>query len=117
MPSCHIAYHFDKNATYIVAGGLGGLGRSIARWMVGRGAQCLVLLSRAGARTEPARALLRELKEKGVIVSAPVCDVSCWQSLDVVLAECQQTMPPIKGCIQGAMALKVTIEFDLLYFC
>ncbi|KAL3469693.1 KR-domain-containing protein [Aspergillus californicus] len=43
------AYTFAANACYLTAGGLGGLGRCIARWMVRRGACHLILLSRQSA--------------------------------------------------------------------
>jgi hypothetical protein len=38
----------DPNATYLVTGGLGGLGLRVARWLVGRGARHLVLVGRRG---------------------------------------------------------------------
>ena len=36
---------FDANAAYLIADGLGGLGRSISRWLVERGARNIVLFS------------------------------------------------------------------------
>ena len=81
--------------------------------MVDRGAKNLILLSRAGPRTEPAIALLEELKHKDVNVVVPACDVSNVQALASVLRECQISKPPIKGCIQGSMALKVS-NFTIL---
>jgi KR domain/Phosphopantetheine attachment site len=102
-------YNFNSNATYLIAGGLGGLGRSIARWMAERKAKNLILLSRSGIQHEAARILLDELKAKGVNVAAPPCDVSDLQALSFTLAECSKTMPPIKGCIQASMVLKVRL--------
>lgn len=37
--------------SYIITGGLGGFGLELARWLVLRGAQRLVLTSRSGVRT------------------------------------------------------------------
>ena len=37
-----------SSATYVIVGGTGGLGRSIARWMTMKGARYIVLLSRSG---------------------------------------------------------------------
>ena len=101
------SYFFDENATYLIAGGLGGLGRSIARWMVSRGARYLILLSRFGPRNEAAYTLLEELRTRGVQVEVPACDVAVAESLLTALSECAKTMPAIKGCIQGSMVLKV----------
>ena len=38
-----------SDATYVLIGGTGGLGRSMATWMIGKGAKNIVLLSRSGA--------------------------------------------------------------------
>jgi NADPH:quinone reductase-like Zn-dependent oxidoreductase len=107
VPDSRPTYYFDANATYVIAGGLGGLGRSMARWMVRRGAKSLILLSRSGASTESAQGLVSELKAMGCNVATPQCDISKEQELQAVLSECTRFMPPIKGCIQGAMVLKV----------
>lgn len=39
VPSRKPKYSFDPSASYAISGGLGGLGRSIARWMASRGAR------------------------------------------------------------------------------
>lgn len=107
MPTKKPSWYFDQNATYVVSGGLGGLGRSIARWMMSRGAKHLLLLSRSGTKDEAATALLDELKENGVNAAAPPCDISDEAALVSVLAKYAQAFPPVKGCIQGSMVLKV----------
>lgn len=107
LPSTHPAYYFDQNATYVITGGFGGIGRSITRWMVDRKARHMLLLSRSGAKTEAALELLDEMKMKGVNIVAPACDISDEQALLSVLKTCSRDMPPIKGCIQGSMVLQV----------
>ncbi|KAJ0161927.1 Lovastatin diketide synthase LovF [Colletotrichum tanaceti] len=100
---------FDPEASYVVAGGLGGLGRSVARWMASRGARNLILLSRRGGAVaeKPAIDLVRELESLGVDnVATPACDVADEEALRRVLTELAATMPPIKGCIQGCMVLQ-----------
>ncbi|KAE9567271.1 Highly reducing polyketide synthase alt5 [Colletotrichum fructicola] len=106
MPSQKPTYHFDPNASYVISGGLGGLGRSMASWMVRRGAKNLILLSRFGPVRESGQKLIAELESQGVRVVAPPCDVTSRQTLEHVLEDCQKDMPPIKGCIQGSMVLK-----------
>ena len=101
------SYTLIPTATYLIAGGLGGLGRSAARWMAKRGAKNLILLSRSGPKSQAAVDLLKELRALGVRVEAPRCDVSSAESLFAALQECT-ALPPIKGCIQGAMVLKVS---------
>lgn len=95
----------ERHLRYI--GCLGGIGRSIARWMTHRGAKNLILLSRSGPKTEAAMMLCKELKANGLHLEAPPCDVTKADSLSSVLAHCVQSMPPIKGCIQASIVLKV----------
>lgn len=98
---------FNANASYVIAGGLGGLGRSVARWMASRGAKNLILLSRRGATHPSATEFIKELESTCDKVSAPACDVTDADTLKRVLDECLVEMPPVKGCIQGSMVLKV----------
>ncbi|PYH78069.1 polyketide synthase [Aspergillus uvarum CBS 121591] len=99
-------FAFEPNATYVIAGGLGGIGRSIASWFVKRGARNLVLLSRSGPKNEHARALVARLERQGAQVVTPMCDITDRESLKVFLAGCRQVMPPIKGCVQASMVVK-----------
>lgn len=75
--------------------------------MASRGARNLILLSRSGVGSEVAVDFIEELKANGVHAEAPKCDVTSADSLTAVLANCAKTMPPVKGCIQGSMVLRV----------
>ncbi|RYP89414.1 hypothetical protein DL769_000065 [Monosporascus sp. CRB-8-3] len=103
------------DATYVIAGGLGGLGRSFARWMVSRGARNLILLSRSGATSIAAKGLVRELKGKGVRVVTPPVDIGALGKLRCVLGELAKHMPPIRGCIQATLALRDNIFENMTY--
>ncbi|MCJ1382876.1 hypothetical protein MMC17_005989 [Xylographa soralifera] len=111
IPSAPVRCTLDSKATYLLAGGLGGLGRNIARWMAACGARYILLLSRSGALSEAAQSLLITLQAKGVHVMAPRCDISNKEQVSQVLNECAAHMPPIRGCIQAAMAYE-NIPFD-----
>ncbi|PQE18811.1 polyketide synthase protein [Rutstroemia sp. NJR-2017a WRK4] len=106
---------FRADRTYVVVGGLGGLGRSIARWMTTRGAKNLLLLSRSGPKVDAAVELIRELEAKGVTVRAPVCDIANPTSIKAVLADYATHLPPIAGCIQAAMVLRDSL-FEKMSF-
>lgn len=97
---------FDPDASYLIAGGLGGLGRSAARWMAKQGARNLVLLSRSGPTSTHAQTLVSELRMAGLEVRTPRCDVADAASLASAIASCAD-MPPIKGCLQATMVLQV----------
>ncbi|KAI0972147.1 lovastatin nonaketide synthase [Xylaria arbuscula] len=108
-------YKFRADATYVIAGGLGGLGRSFARWMASRGARHLILLSRSGPQKPVARVLVRELESQGVQVMAPMIDIGDAVSLRHELKRAAQAMPPIRGCIQGTVALRDNIFENMTY--
>ncbi|KAH8690541.1 polyketide synthase [Talaromyces proteolyticus] len=109
------SFRLDPQSTYLIAGGLGGLGRTTARWMAARGAKNLVLLGRSGPTTEAALSLINELKAQGVNCYTPPCDVIDQQSVERVIQEVSQNMPPIKGCIQGSMVLRDHMFNDMSY--
>lgn len=98
---------FEQEATYVIAGGLGGIAKSIAKWMVKRGARNLVLLSRSTPKGADAEAFFQHLDMYGAKVVHFACDVADEGRMKEVLGEVQSTMPPIKGCIQAAMVLEV----------
>ncbi|KAI1758450.1 KR domain-containing protein [Xylaria castorea] len=99
-------YRIPDNATYIIGGGLGGLGRSLARWLVSRGARNLILISRSGAQSEAAKMLVDELQIQGVQVATPSVDLVDLERLREVLRTLSHSMPPIRGCIQATVALR-----------
>ncbi|KAK2036507.1 beta-ketoacyl synthase domain-containing protein [Colletotrichum somersetense] len=97
------------DATYLLPGGAGGLGRSIAKWMAApaQGAKNLVFLSRAGAEAPTTRQLLAELADTGVRAAALKCNVGDEAQLVAALAEMTRLgFPRIAGVIQGAMQLR-----------
>ncbi|KAL4865654.1 hypothetical protein BDV12DRAFT_188037 [Aspergillus spectabilis] len=106
VPSHDPEYVFDSQASYVIAGGLGGIGRSLSRWLTTRGAQHLILLSRSGAVSKDALKLVKELTGLGIKVATPRCGISNAGSLAAALGECALSMPPIKGVIQASMVLK-----------
>ncbi|MBO0856855.1 MAG: type I polyketide synthase [Chloracidobacterium sp.] len=92
------------DATYLITGGLGDLGLLAANWLVEKGARRLVLMGRTGA-SEKARHELERLRQAGAEITVVKCDVSHAERLAGVLAEIEQTMPPLKGVIHAAGAL------------
>ncbi|KAI1076952.1 polyketide synthase PksD [Whalleya microplaca] len=99
----------EENSTYLVAGGFGGIGRSILRWMARKGAKYLLVLSRSGATSDSAATTVNELTEMGVKVMALKCDISVQESLSRALDDCNRSMPPIRGCVNATIALRDSI--------
>ncbi|KAK8087553.1 hypothetical protein PG997_002514 [Apiospora hydei] len=106
QPAHKPAYGFEAQATYVISGGLGGLGREIMRWMASRGARhFLVTSSRGVARRADVMAFIKEMEAQGVVIHAPASDIFNRTVLQATLDEARKTLPPIKGCIQAAMVL------------
>ncbi|KAK8091418.1 polyketide synthase [Apiospora hydei] len=96
-------WKLDAGASYVISGGLGGVGKAIAEWMVSRGARYLILLSRSGAEGHPeSQSFVQSLEAQGVTVAAPPCDVSCHETLKSVIR-----------CVQGSMVLKDNLFLDM----
>ncbi|KAI1173240.1 hypothetical protein F4777DRAFT_458242 [Nemania sp. FL0916] len=109
-------WQFNPQASYVIAGGFGGLGRAIIKWMADRGAKHLVVLSRSGPVSAAAVELVSDLAARGVKVFGPKCDASSATALAAVIKECgAQGMPPIKGCINAAMVLQDAIFENMSY--
>ncbi|KAL8704356.1 MAG: hypothetical protein Q9201_002481 [Fulgogasparrea decipioides] len=100
------AVNLSSNATYVISGGLGGLGRSIIEWMVSLGARNLLLLSRRGARDSNAVSFLEKIMATGTSVVAEQCDIGDENRIKEVLEQAARHMPPIRGCIQASMVLR-----------
>jgi hypothetical protein len=96
----------SRNAAYLICGGLGGLGRSLAKFMVSKGARNLIFLSRSGPATPTAIALTEELAALGATVKMYACDVGDETALEKTLAKCSRDMPPIKGVVQSAAIIR-----------
>jgi len=101
---------FDPNAVYLLAGCLGGLGRSISIWMAERGAKHLVYFSRSGSTNAEASELLYDLSAMGVATSVIKCDIT---SKSAVFSAVGKIRRPIKGVIQAAMVVNDAI-FDTM---
>ena len=73
------------------------------------GAKSLIVISRSGMDARGAIDAVEVLKRPGVVITVRKCDVTDKDGLSSVLQDCVQTLPPIRGVIQGAMVLKVRI--------
>ncbi|KAK8122918.1 hypothetical protein PG984_011588 [Apiospora sp. TS-2023a] len=100
------SFRLKPDATYVLAGGLGGLGRNIATFMVDLGARHICFLSRSPKASADTEMFLTDLRKRHVTVSAYQCDISDTRSLRAALQQCRQDHPPIKGVIQCAMVLR-----------
>ncbi|KAJ4392595.1 hypothetical protein N0V85_006934 [Neurospora sp. IMI 360204] len=99
-----------SDASYLVVGGFGGLGRSICSWLASHGARHLVVVSR-NAKADKLAQLQTELNHvsKGVKVTAISCDISNMAVLTKALDCVKLGVPPIRGIIHGGMELRDSV--------
>ena len=74
-----------QDRTYLVTGGLGGIGCAVAEWLADHGAGAIVL----NGRREPdaaANEVIGALRERGVTVEVELADVTDTAALDAMLA-------------------------------
>ena len=107
MPSTARHPLIRSDATYLITGGLGGLGRSMTRWLTQQGAQSVALLSRSGPTSANAKILTEEFGDSNINISILKCDVGDVDQVRKAVEVCSQSMPPIRGIIHGAMVLHV----------
>ena len=96
-----------EDATYLITGGLGGLGLKLAQWLVDRGAHHLALLGRSGVAglSGESRAQLDALNRPGLEIAVHKCDVGNQAELAAVLAQIGRDMPPLRGIFHLAGVL------------
>ncbi|OHF03968.1 polyketide synthase [Colletotrichum orchidophilum] len=103
LPSTQDAPMFRDDVSYLLIGGFGGLGRSLATWLLEHGARNLVFLSRSAGSidNEP---FVKELESyPGCIIKTVSGDVS---SSDDVLKAISEAPMPVAGVMQLSLILK-----------
>ena len=100
----------DPGSSYVLVGGLGGIGRAIAIWMFEHGARNLVFINRSGLKKQEAKDTIALLQNRGANAVVLSCDVSDASKLTEHVNSVQE-IRPIKGVVQGAMVLKVFFFF------
>jgi len=99
------------DSSYLLVGGLGGIGRSISLSLVLNGAKHLIFLSRSG-RNEKNEHFLKELEALGCRVQVFAGSVANIDDVKNLVAKAEK---PIRGVIQLSMALQVSfLPFVLL---
>lgn len=100
---------FEADAAYLLAGGMGGLGRSIGKWMVRNGARNLIFCSRSGDSSPEAKQTIRDLQDAGATVLAYACDIADEARLQQVVDDLSRKTLRVRGIIQSAMVLRVSL--------
>ncbi|AKT41165.1 type I polyketide synthase [Chondromyces crocatus] len=108
----------QPDGSYLITGGLGGVGLRVARWLVERGARHVTLLGRAGLppreawSTEPGDTPRRRvmdtiatLEAAGASVDVVAVDVADLQGMRRVFARFGYSSPALRGVVHAASAV------------
>ena len=119
VPSAAGSGSLPADASYLVTGGLGGLGLEVGRWLIGRGARHLSLLGRTPLPPRQAwpdaQGLDRdrieaigELERLGAVVRYVAVDVADAASVRAALHQLRADgAPPIRGVLHAAGVIEV----------
>lgn len=110
VPTVPVLYStvLNPNKSYLMVGCLGGLGRSLSRWMMNRGARHFIFLSRTGLAKPAARHFVQELKQAGARCTIVTGDVTTYEDVERAVAAAVADAP-LGGVIQAAMGLHEAI--------
>ncbi len=97
---------FDSQATYLITGGFGGLGRALMEWMTLKGARNFVAFSPTAGQRPEHEDFIAEMESQGCSV-IPVAGLVQDEQDNARATAMAKT--PIKGVIHLAMQLRVSI--------
>ncbi len=86
-----------EDGSYLITGGFGALGLTVAEWLAKKGAQELILVGR-NQPSEEAKARIRALEAKGVSIKPVFADISQLEAVETII----QNNPHLRGVIHAA---------------
>ncbi|KAF2259662.1 putative polyketide synthase [Lojkania enalia] len=101
---------FRGDATYVLVGGLGGLGKAIAQWMVQHGARSLMFLSRSAGKSQEDQDFFKELALMGCSAQYFAVDIADAAKLKEAVS---QASKPIAGALHMPLVLADKGFFDM----
>ena len=101
---------FRSDASYLMVGGFGGLGKSVSNWMVENGARHLIFLSRSAGDSDADKSFIKELEHQGCGVQTIKGTVTDLESVKAGLAKAEKN---IAGVFVLTMVLRDKGIMDL----
>lgn len=101
VESCSNKLPFRKDRSYLITGGLSGLGLATAKWMVAKGASHLVLIG----RSQPSEEVIQELekiRDNGAQIYVEHVDVCNTSQVRLLFEKIENEMPALSGIIHAA---------------
>ncbi|MER6434102.1 type I polyketide synthase [Streptomyces sp900105245] len=124
-PPSHSPFLCRPDGTYLITGGLGGVGMEVAHWLVERGARRLILLGRTGlphretwdtvhdASLRAKIDAIRELEDAGASIAVMKADVGDPDQMRAVFHDLRTNYPPLRGIMHAAGTIAPELITDL----
>ena len=96
--------HLRQDGTYLVTGGLGGIGCALAEWLAEHGAGVVVLNGRR-APDAAAQKAIDALRARGFRIEVELADVTDTAALDAMLTRIDESLPPLRGVVHSVGVL------------
>ncbi len=93
-----------SDRSYLVTGGLGGIGCAVAVWLADHGAGTIILNGRRDPDTD-AEKIIHTLRDRGVNLVVELADVTNFSAIDRMLERIDRNLPPLAGVIHSVGVL------------
>ncbi|MBT9332220.1 type I polyketide synthase [Paracidobacterium acidisoli] len=103
---------FAADATYLITGGMGGVGSVVAEWMARNGARHIVLASRRASSAET-QAIIERIERHGAKVVHDRTDVLDADAVAKLIERIREEMPPLRGILHAAVVIDDGLIMDL----
>lgn len=97
--------YMNPDKSYILVGGLGGLGLELTQWMISRGAKKVVLVSRSGVTNGYQNMCIRRWKLSGATVVISTTNVTDMKGAKTLIEEANR-LGPVGGIFNLAAVLR-----------
>jgi myxalamid-type polyketide synthase MxaE and MxaD len=104
--------NITPDGTYLITGGFGGLGLTVARWLIDKGARTIVLAGRSKP-TGHATDAITDLGRTDATIVPVIADVGDERHLRSALIPLLETAPPLRGVVHCAGVLEDGLLPDL----
>jgi len=91
-----------EEASYLITGGIGGLGLKVADWLIDQGAKSLVLAGIEEKPSDAAQEAIRQMEEKGATVTFLQGDAASCEDVRRTLDHISEQLPPLRGIVHAA---------------
>ena len=105
-------YFFNKEQTVLIIGGTSGLGLELAKWLSGKGAKNIALVSRSGLK-ETTQQSIEIMKANNMKVAVLKADFSNFEQAQACISTIETAMPKVHTIIHAAAVLADSLFQDM----